>query len=290
MPLSVGIIGSGNIGTDLVYKILENPALQLDLVAGIDSESEGLRLAGGLGVRTSSNGLADIIANDDIEVVIDATSAAAHREHAPRLLEAGKFAIDLTPAAVGPRVVPVVNLDTNWEGRNVNLISCAAQATIPIVAAISRATKVSYAEIASGVSSRSAGPGTRQNIDEFTRTTSLALREVGGAERSKTIMAINPADPPMMMRNTVYAQVGEGADVASIVTSIKAMVKEVQAYVPGYRVTIDPFYDGDFIITGLEVEGAGHYLPPYAGNLDIITAAATAVAERYAALAVAHAG
>ena len=290
MPLSVGIIGSGNIGTDLVYKILENPSLQLDLVAGIDLESEGLRLARGLGVRTSSNGLAGIIANDDIEIVIDATSAAAHRVHAPRLLEAGKFAIDLTPAAVGPRVVPAVNLDSNWEGRNVNLISCAAQATIPIVAAISRATKVSYAEIASGVSSRSAGPGTRQNIDEFTHTTSLALREVGGAESSKTIIAINPADPPMMMRNTIYAQVGEGADVDAIVTSIESMVKDVQAYVPGYRVTMDPFYDGDYIITGLEVEGAGHYLPPYAGNLDIITAAATAVAERYAALAVAHAG
>lgn len=280
--VTVGILGSGNIGTDLVYKVLKSKHLELGMVAGIDPESEGLAKARELGVPTSTEGVDALVRDDTIEVVIDATSARAHLAAAPRLKEAGKFAIDLTPAAVGPSVVPTVNLDENWEGMNVNLISCAAQATIPVLYAISRIAPVRYGEIASAVASRSAGPGTRKNIDEFTRSTTKALIEVGGAQSAKTLMALNPGEPPIIMRNTVYADVGMDCDERAVISSIEEMVSAVQTYVPGYRIRTKPFIDGAFVTVGLEVEGAADYLPKYSGNLDIITSAAVAVAERYA--------
>ncbi|UZG60366.1 acetaldehyde dehydrogenase (acetylating) [Rhodococcus opacus] len=280
--LAVAILGSGNIGTDLCFKILKSPTLELRLLAGIDPESDGLARARELGVVTSTEGLEAILRDDEIRLVIDATSARAHRAAAPRLKQAGKFVIDLTPAAVGPCVVPTVNLASRWDEMNVNLISCAAQATIPIMYAISRITPVSYGEIAAAVASRSAGPGTRRNIDEFTRTTTQALVDIGGAQVAKTIMAINPGDPPIMMRNTVYANVGDECDEAAVIASIEDMVDKVKAYVPGYRVRIEPFFADGFVTVGLEVEGAGDYLPAFAGNLDIITAAAVTVAEQYA--------
>ncbi len=286
--VKAAIIGSGNIGTDLMYKLLRSPYLELTAVIGIDPDSEGLALARSKGLETSHEGINAIIAHPEwAEIVFDATSAKAHVRHAKTLREMGKIAIDLTPAARGPFVVPYVNLDEKITGAtNVNMITCGGQATIPMVFAINRAAPVEYAEIVATVSSRSAGPGTRQNIDEFTQTTARGLREVGGAKRSKAIIILNPANPPIMMRDTVYCQVKE-CDENAVRESIEQMVKGVQGYVPGYRLKAGPLFDqekdGSWRITVMvEVTGAGDYLPIYAGNLDIMTAAATAAGERFA--------
>jgi acetaldehyde dehydrogenase len=281
--IPVAILGSGNIGTDLMYKIRRNPMFDLRMLAGIDPASEGLARARELGCATSTDGVEAILEEEGIQIVFEATSAKAHVKNAPRFKEAGIFAIDLTPAKVGPSVVPCVNMQDRFDAHNVNLISCAAQATIPIVHGVSRVAKVKYAEIVATVSSRSIGPGTRQNIEEFTLTTQKALAEVGGAGHGKALVVINPADPPLIMRNTVYTVVEGDVDDAAVKASVLDMVKQVQAYVPGYRLTVEPFNRGDHFMIGVEVQGAGDFLPPYAGNLDIINAAAVAVAQRYGA-------
>ena len=277
----VAIIGSGNIGTDLMYKIRRNPNLELKLVAGIDLQSEGLARARELGYATSAEGIKAVLECSDAAIVFDATSARTHKEHAPMLEKANKVAIDLTPAKVGPSVVPCVNLGKGISKSNVNLISCGAQATIPIVHAIGQCVPVKYAEIVATVSSKSAGPGTRQNIDEFTRTTAKGVMEVGGAAESKAIIVLNPADPPIIMRNTIYAMPDGKVAIDEVCASVEKAVEAVRKYVPGYEVTVAPFQNGDHIVVGVEVVGAGDYLPKYAGNLDIITAAAVAVAEHY---------
>jgi acetaldehyde dehydrogenase len=288
----VAIVGSGNIGTDLAIKLLRSERLELTAVVGIDPESEGLRRARELGVATSADGLDWLLEQPERpEIVFEATSAGAHRANGPKLAAAGIQAVDLTPAALGPFVVPVVNLDDHLAAPNVNLISCGGQATIPMVAAVSRVTEVPYAEIVASVSSKSAGPGTRANIDEFTQTTALGVERVGGARSGRAIIILNPADPPLLMRNTVFAAVDPGADRATISDSIEAMVDDVATYVPGYRLTAPPQFDnprpewqGKARVTVLlEVEGAGDFLPRHAGNLDVITAAAAAVGERLAA-------
>jgi acetaldehyde dehydrogenase len=281
--IPVAILGSGNIGTDLMYKIRRNPRFDLRLVAGIDPASDGLARARELGYATSADGVEAVLAAKDIAIVFEATSAYAHKANASRFKAAGIFAVDLTPAKMGPSIVPSVNMSDDFTAMNVNLISCAAQATIPLVHAVSRTTPVSYAEIAAGLSSRSVGPGTRQNVEEFASTTQNAIAAIGGAGKAKALVAINPADPPQIMRNTVYTMVTDDADDEAIKASVHAMVRQVQAYVPGYRLTMEPFRRGDHFMVGVEVEGAGDYLPRYAGNLDIINAAAIAVAERYAA-------
>jgi acetaldehyde dehydrogenase len=280
--VKVAIIGSGNIGTDLMYKIRRSPLLELTWMAGIVRESEGLRLARGLGYKTTHRGIDELLEHaDEFEIAFDATTARAHHRHAELLEAAGKIAIDLTPAAVGPHVVPVVNIREHLDKRNVNLVTCGGQATVPMVAAIRRAAAVEYAEIVSTVASRSAGPGTRQNIDEFTETTARALETIGGAERGKAIIILNPAEPPIIMRNTVYALVKE-LDEERISQSIQDMVQTVQQYVPGYRLKAPPIFDDHKVTALLEIEGAGDYLPNYAGNLDIMTAAAVRVGEEFA--------
>jgi acetaldehyde dehydrogenase len=282
-PVPVAILGSGNIGTDLMYKIRRNPMFDLRLVAGIDPASEGLARARELGCPTSSNGVEAILEEKDIRIVFEATSARAHKANAPRYKGAGIFAIDLTPAKVGPSIVPCVNMNDSFDAMNVNLISCAAQATIPIVHGVSRITKVKYSEIVATVASKSVGPGTRENIEEFTLTTQRALGDVGGGGRGKALVVINPADPPLIMRNTIYAMVEDDVDEQAVKDSVLDMVKQVQSYVPGYNLVVEPFLRGDHFMIGVEVKGAGDFLPPYAGNLDIINAAAVAVAERYCA-------
>jgi acetaldehyde dehydrogenase len=248
-------------------------------------KSPGLQLAQKEGVDISSDGIRAVLARGDIDIAFDATMASAHLVHAPLLKEAGIIAIDLTPAAVGPYVMPVVNLDDHIEAMNVNLITCGGQATIPIVNAISRVTGVSYAEIVATIASKSAGPGTRQSIDEFTQTTARGVVEVGKAERGKAIILLNPAEPPMMMNNTIYALVKEELTEekkAEIVQSVKDMVARVQAFVPGYKLKIPPMFDENKVTVMVEVEGAGDFLPKYSGNLDIETSAAIAIAEKMA--------
>lgn len=280
--VKVAILGSGNIGTDLMYKVRRSSVLELTWVVGIVPESEGLRLARELGYRTTHRGIEELLEHgDEFEIVFDATTARAHYRHAELLAAAGKVAIDLTPAAVGPHVVPLVNLSEHLDKQNVNLVTCGGQATVPIVAAIRGVAEVEYAEIVSTVASRSAGPGTRQNIDEFTQTTARALETIGGAERGKAIIILNPAEPPIIMRNTVYAVVRDG-DREAIGRAIVEMVGRVQEYVPGYRLKAEPLFDEEKVTVLLEVEGAGDYLPPYAGNLDIMTAAAVRVGEEFA--------
>jgi acetaldehyde dehydrogenase len=286
--LNAAIIGPGNIGCDLMYKILrKSKFLDLKLVAGVVNveKSPGLQLAQKEGVDISSDGIRAVLARGDIDIAFDATMASAHLVHAPLLKEAGIIAIDLTPAAVGPYVMPVVNLDDHIEAMNVNLITCGGQATIPIVNAISRVTGVSYAEIVATIASKSAGPGTRQSIDEFTQTTARGVVEVGKAERGKAIILLNPAEPPMMMNNTIYALVKEELTEekkAEIVQSVKDMVARVQAFVPGYKLKIPPMFDENKVTVMVEVEGAGDFLPKYSGNLDIETSAAIAIAEKMA--------
>lgn len=278
--VKVAIIGPGNIGTDLMYKIFRSKHLELALMAGI-YESEGIKRARSLGVKTSINGVNAVLEEEDIKIVFDATSAKSALQNAPLLKEAGKICIDLTPAAVGPYVVPCVNLDKVKAEPNLNMVTCGGQATVPIVYAINRVAGASYAEIVSCIASKSAGPGTRQNIDEFTQTTAKALEVVGGAKKGKAIIVLNPAEPPLMMTNTIYVKV-ENPDEQAIQVSVESMVKEIQQYVPAYKLRVPPLLDGDKVTTIIEVEGAGDFLPKYAGNLDIITAAAVATAEKLA--------
>jgi acetaldehyde dehydrogenase len=278
--VNVAVIGPGNIGTDLMYKILRSPLLKMGAMAGIE-ESEGIRRARDLGIPTTLGDLAPILEDRSIRIVFDATGAKNHLRHAPLLRAAGKIAIDLTPAAVGPYVVPPVNLEELHAAPNLNMVTCGGQATVPIVYAIHRVAGARYAEMVSAISSRSAGPGTRQNIDEFTQTTARAICAVGGAGKGKAIIILNPADPPLIMTNTVYVDV-EVPDETAIRESVERMVREVQTYVPGYRLRVPPMVDGTRVTTIIEVEGAGDFLPRYSGNLDIITAASVAVAERLA--------
>lgn len=290
------IVGPGNIGTDLLIKLQRSGALDVRYMIGVDPASDGLRRAQDLGVEASAGGV-DWLLDQEIlpDVVFEATSAKAHEANAPRYREAGIAAVDLTPAAVGPFVCPAVNLEDylaaeDGTAPNINMITCGGQATIPIVAAISRVTPVSYAEIVASISSRSAGPGTRANIDEFTETTSHAIQSVGGATRGKAIIILNPVEPPMVMRDTVFAAIGPDADRDAIAESIHRMVAEVQRYVPGYRLKSEPQFedprpdwDGNGrVAIFLEVTGNGDYLPEWAGNLDIMTAAAARAGERLA--------
>lgn len=282
--LRVAIIGSGNIGTDLMIKIGRSPDLELVGVAGIDPDSDGLRRARELGYTATDKGLSDLLERvPELDLAFDATSAAAHTDHARLLAQRGIRSVDLTPAALGPAIVPPVNLSEHYEESEVNLVTCGAQATVPIVAAISEAEegKLAYAETVSTISSRSAGPGTRQNIDEFTTSTARALETIGGAGRAKAIIILNPADPPVMMRNTIYARLN-GHDPDTVRERIDAAVASVSAYVPGYRLTGEPLIADGLATVFVEVEGAGDNLPPYAGNLDIMTSAAVRVAELHA--------
>lgn len=287
----VAIIGSGNIGTDLMFKVMRlSRSLELKAMVGIDPESDGLARAGRMGVATTAEGVEGFLRMpefDGVEIVLDATSAKAHRHHDEVLRPHGKTLIDLTPAAIGPYVIPPVNLDQHLGERNLNMVSCGGQATVPIVAAVAAVTPVGYGEIVASIASRSAGPGTRSNIDEFTQTTARAIEVVGGAERGKAIIVLNPADPPLLMRDTVYCLCPDaGADQTAIAKSVVGMVESVQEYVPGYRlkqeVQFDRRADGLLVSVFLEVSGAGHYLPAYAGNLDIMTSAALRTAERVA--------
>lgn len=283
--VKVAILGSGNIGTDLMMKIERSSLLELTTMIGIDPESDGLRRARERGYTVIENGLDGFLERPELaDVVFDATSAKAHVRHAKKLRQAGKFAIDLTPAARGALVVPPVNLAEHiGKADNVNMVTCGGQATIPIVHAIHRVCPVDYAEIVATISSRSAGPGTRANIDEFTETTSHGIEVIGGAKKGKAIIILNPAEPPILMRDTVYALVEAGKmDEQAITASIHEMVATVQSYVPGYRLRNEPVFDGNRVTVFLEVEGAGDYLPEYSGNLDIMTAAAVKVAEEYA--------
>jgi acetaldehyde dehydrogenase len=292
---SVAIVGSGNISTDLLYKLLRSDWLEPRWMIGIDPQSEGLARARKLGLETSHEGVDWLLALDEKpDLVFEATSAYVHRDAAPRYAEAGIRAIDLTPAAVGPGVIPPANLREHLDAPNVNMVTCGGQATIPMVYAVSRALVgkggVPYAEIVASVSSASAGPGTRANIDEFTKTTSAGVEVIGGARRGKAIIILNPAEPPMIMRDTIFCAIPEDADQDAITKSIKEVAAEVATYVPGYRLLNEPQFDPPSVHSGgqalvtvfVEVEGAGDYLPPYAGNLDIMTAAATKVGEEIA--------
>ena len=301
--IKAAIIGSGNIGTDLMIKIMRHSeVIEMGAFVGIDPESDGLKRAEQLGVAITVggiNGLQKLAVWPEIGVVFDATSAGAHRKHSAIVTGAGKVMIDLTPAAIGPYVIPVVNGDEHLDAANVNMVTCGGQATIPIVAAVSSVATVHYAEIVASIASKSAGPGTRANIDEFTETTSAAIEQVGGAARGKAIIILNPAEPPMLMRDTVFT-LSSGADEAEIEAAITAMVAKVNAYVPGYRlkqkIQFERFgsnnpvvipglgsFEGIKTSVYLEVEGAAHYLPAYAGNLDIMTSAALKTAEKIAA-------
>jgi acetaldehyde dehydrogenase len=283
------IVGSGNIGTDLMFKLLRSDVIELRAMIGIDPDSDGLAIARKHGVEAIAGGVDWLFEGDDRpELVFEATSAYAHIGNAPRYKDAGIRAVDLTPAACGPYVIPVVNLTEHLDAANVNMVTCGGQATIPMVHAVSRMVEVPYAEIVATVASRSAGPGTRANIDEFTRTTASAVEVLGGAARGKAIIILNPADPPLIMRDTIFCQIPEDADHAAIEASIDDVVRQVQQYVPGYRLRQRPQFDPETatrparVAIFIEVEGAGDYLPPYSGNLDIMTAAATKVGEEIA--------
>ena len=281
--LKVGILGSGNIGTDLMYKVERSDVLEMSVMIGIDPLSDGLKRAKDRGYETISTGIEGLAQRLDlVDIVFDATSAYAHRTNSDLLTAAGKKVIDLTPAAIGPFVVPTVNLTEFLDKENVNMITCGGQATIPIIHAISRIVPVDYAEIVATISSRSAGPGTRANIDEFTSTTSRAIEVVGGAKKGKAIIILNPAEPPIIMRDTIHVLVAEEGHGEEINESIKQMVHAVQAYVPGYSLKADTVFEGKKISVFIEVEGAADYLPAYAGNLDIMTAAAVQVANEMA--------
>lgn len=281
------IIGSGNIGTDLLYKLKRSEVLEPAWMVGIDAASEGLKRARDMGLKTTAegvDGMAPHMEEDNIQIAFDATSASAHAYNSKAVTDHGALMVDLTPAAIGPYCIPSVNLsdDLGVEARNVNMVTCGGQATVPMIAAISRVQPVAYGEIVATVSSRSAGPGTRLNIDEFTVTTANAVEKVGGAKKGKAIIILNPADPPLIMRDTVYCLTQDAPDEAAIRASIDKMVGEVQQYVPGYRIVNGPVFEGKKISVFLEVEGLGDYLPKYSGNLDVMTAAATRTAENFA--------
>ena len=310
--IKCALIGPGNIGTDLLYKLKRSPVLEPVWMVGIDAGSEGLVRARELGLKTTADGVDGLLPHvkaDGVQIAFDATSAYVHAENSRKLNELGVLMIDLTPAAIGPFCVPPVNLaahvgwpspDRPQSGRapaggserserggllsemNVNMVTCGGQATIPMVAAVSRVQPVAYGEIVATVSSKSAGPGTRKNIDEFTRTTAGAVEKVGGAKKGKAIIILNPAEPPLIMRDTVHCLTETEPDQAAITASIHAMIKEVQKYVPGYRLVNGPVFDGNRVSVYLEVEGLGDYLPKYAGNLDIMTAAGARTAEMFA--------
>ncbi|MBQ0923712.1 acetaldehyde dehydrogenase (acetylating) [Saccharopolyspora endophytica] len=290
MTAKAAIVGSGNIGTDLLYKLSRAEHVEPAWMIGIDPDSDGLRRAADLGVTTSAEGVDWLLENESPDIVFEATSAYVHKANAPRYAERGIRAIDLTPAAVGPYVVPPVNIDEHLDAPNINLITCGGQATIPIVHAVSRVVPVAYAEIVASVSSVSAGPGTRSNIDEFTRTTAKGIEVIGGAERGKAIIVLNPADPPMIMRDTIFCAIPADADTDAIGESITRMAADIAEYVPGYRLLSEPQFDPPSAVTGgharvavfVEVEGAGDFLPKYSGNLDIMTAAAVRVGEELA--------
>ena len=283
--LKAAIIGSGNIGTDLMVKLGRSEHLELTAVIGIDPESDGLRRAREAGYAGVDTGIDGFLADPTLEadIIFDATSAKAHIYNDKVCQERGIKMIDLTPAAIGPYVSPAVNIDEHLNKNNINMITCGGQATIPMVAAINRVANVVYGEIVATISSKSAGPGTRANIDEFTETTSKAIEVVGGADKGKAIIILNPAEPPIMMRNTVYALVEEGKmNEQAIRESIAEMEKTVQSYVPGYHLRTEPIFEGNKVTVLIEVKGAGDYLPEYSGNLDIMTSAAVRVAEEFA--------
>ncbi|WGK60870.1 acetaldehyde dehydrogenase (acetylating) [Halopseudomonas sp. SMJS2] len=281
------LIGPGNIGTDLLYKLQRSEVLEPVWMVGIDPTSEGLKRAEEMGLKTTSDGVDGLLPHvreDDIRIAFDATSAYVHAENSRKLNELGVLMIDLTPAAIGPFVVPPVNLQQHVGEPilNVNMVTCGGQATIPMVAAVSRVQAVEYGEIVATVSSRSVGPGTRKNIDEFTRTTSGAIEQVGGAKKGKAIIVINPAEPPLIMRDTIHCLTVDTPDQARITDSIHSMIAEVQKYVPGYKLVNGPVFDGNRVSVFMEVEGLGDFLPKYAGNLDIMTAAGARTAELFA--------
>ena len=287
MKINAAIIGSGNIGTDLLYKAKRSSLIEPLWMVGIDAASEGLRRAADMGVKTTPqgvDGLVPFLVSDHIDIAFDATSAYVHRENSRKLAPRGVLLIDLTPAAIGPFCIPPVNLREHIDKkeRNVNMVSCGAQATVPMVAAVSRVQEVEYAEIIATVASNSIGPGTRQNIDEFTRTTSGAVQKVGGARRGKAIVIVNPAVPPIMMRDTVHCLTAGPPDQAAITESVHRMLREIQQYVPGYRLKNGPVFESRRVSMYMDVEGLGDYLPKYAGNLDIMTAAALRTAEMFA--------
>lgn len=287
MKVNAALIGSGNIGTDLMVKAMRSEIINPLWMVGIDPESDGLKKAEVAGLKTTHegvDGLLEAVERDEIKIAFDATSAYVHGENAAKLAAKGVLMIDLTPAAIGPYCVPPVNLKEHVgkQEMNVNMVTCGGQATIPIVAAVSRIQAVAYGEIVATVASKSAGPGTRKNIDEFTRTTAGAVEKIGGAERGKAIIILNPAEPPLIMRDTVHCLTKDTPDEAAITQSVHAMIAEVQKYVPGYRLKNGPVFDGNRVSVYLEVEGLGDYLPKYAGNLDIMTAAALRTAEMFA--------
>jgi len=283
--IKCALIGSGNIGTDLMYKLKRSPVLEPVWMIGIDPESEGLSRAWDMGLKTTADGVDGVLphlAADGVQIAFDATSAYVHKENSDKMNAHGVFMVDLTPAAIGPLCVPPVNLDELAETMNVNMISCAGQATIPIVYGVSRVQSVDYAEIIASLASKSIGPGTRANLDEFTYTTSSAVCEVGGARRGKALCIINPAEPPMIMRNTIYCMTDDEPDQKRITESLMEMIGKVEQYVPGYKLVNGPVFEGNKVGVFMEVAGLGDYLPTYAGNLDIMTAAACRTAEMYA--------
>lgn len=285
--IKCALIGPGNIGTDLLAKLQRSPVLEPVWMVGIDPNSDGLKRAKEMGIKTTADGVDGLIPHmkaDGVQIVFDATSAYVHAENSRKVNEQGAMMIDLTPAAIGPYCVPPVNLKQHVGQRemNVNMVTCGGQATIPMVYAVSRVQPVSYGEIVATVSSKSVGPGTRKNIDEFTRTTAGAVEKVGGAKKGKAIIVINPAEPPLIMRDTVHCLTEGTPDQAAITKSIHEMIREVQKYVPGYQLVNGPVFDGNRVSVYMEVEGLGDYLPKYAGNLDIMTAAAARTAEMFA--------
>jgi acetaldehyde/propanal dehydrogenase len=285
--IKCAVIGPGNIGTDLLYKLMRSPLLEPVWMVGVDPSSEGLQRARELGLKTTDQGVDGLLPNvltDGVQIAFDATSAYVHAENSRKLTALGVLMIDLTPSAIGPFCVPPVNLLTLLDqgATNVNMVTCGGQATIPMIAAISQVQAMDYGEIVATISSKSAGPGTRKNIDEFTRTTAAAIEQVGGAKKGKAIIIINPAEPPLVMRDTVHCLTATEPDQARITAEIQAMVAQVQTYVPGYKLVNGPVFDGKRVSVYLEVLGLGDFLPTYSGNLDIMTAAAARTAELFA--------